>query len=265
MTRPLRYDDAFVNILKDKMHEKFLGLIRLKVQSTTFCQKFNLQKGLLICSLVDIIYGIIFLYLFISKMEEYQGNTTFLIENGMAILCIFFGLIGLDTALNLKKIHSSVYKSWRIFFTIYYILFEIANSFNSACFFIKTCSFFSKFVLFLIYSVINVYITKISWSFYIRLEQSHEILIIHGKYLEKMINEELLKYDATRKYNPPSLINNLTTNSTEGNYDSNNFKPGEVINSKQQQFQLYKNEKQITTGGNIRESLNNNVTDNKYK
>lgn len=265
MTRPLRYDDAFVNILKDKMHEKFLGLIRLKVQSTTFCQKFNLQKGLLICSLIDIIYGTIFLYLFISKMKEFQGDTTFMIENTMAILCLFFGLIGLDTALNLKKIHSSVYKNWRIIFTLYYILFEIANSFNSACLFINNCSFFSKLVLFIIYAIINLYSSKISWSFYTRLEQSHEILIIHGKYLEKMINEELLKYDATRKYQPPSLINNLTTNATPGNNDSKIHKPGDGVNNKQKQFQLYKNEKQITIGGNVRESLKNNVNENIYK
>ena len=31
MTRPLRYDDAFINILKEKMHDKFLNIFTLKV------------------------------------------------------------------------------------------------------------------------------------------------------------------------------------------------------------------------------------------
>ena len=59
-------------------------------------------------------------------------------------------------------------------------------------------------MLFLIaYLLINIYLTKIAWSFFIRLNKGHEILIIHGKYLEKMINDESYKISDVKNYVPP--------------------------------------------------------------
>lgn len=252
MTRPLRYDDAFVNILKDKMHDKFLGVINLKVQSTSFCQKFNLQKGLLLTALFDITYGIIFTTFFCKNMHTYRGNTHFLLQGALSVLSIFFGLIGLDCALNLKKSHSAVYKNWRISMTFLFIFIEIANSFKNICFYTSECTSIIRGIYFVLFVIISSYITKISWSFNIRLEQSHELLIIHGKYLEKMLNEEIVKYDASKKYHPPTNMkaaaspkrifkaSEETENRqfSEGGRFSNQLDKGDG-------FVLFKNEKEV--------------------
>ena len=54
MTRPLKYDDQFKSIINEKINDKFLYLFNIKVQSTAFCKMLNLQKSLLISSLIDI-------------------------------------------------------------------------------------------------------------------------------------------------------------------------------------------------------------------
>lgn len=262
MTRPLIYDDIFISILKDKMHDKFLGIFTIKVQSTTFFQKLNLQKGLMVSSLCDIIYGILSFNLFFNFYQFNKNNLSFLIENAMGVLCLFFGLIGLDASLNLKKINSLVYKNWRIGFTILYFFMEIANNFNYLCFFYndkKECgSLFSKFVFFLFIFLFSMYLSKISWSFYIRLDQSHDLLIIHGKYLEKMLNEDNSKYEVAKKYTPPgneipSLLPKEQIVNTAG-------QPTEF--NKTQEFKLFNNEKQILSAGDIRSSLSKDLKDN---
>jgi hypothetical protein len=221
MTRPLRYDDAFINILKEKMHDKFLGIFTLKVQSTAFCQKLNLQKGQLISSLFDITFGVIITVLLFNNYEDKIKNLIFMLETSLCILSIFFGLVGLDAALNLKKANSYIYKNWRIMFTFLYIVLEISNNFMFICFYFKdekngllfnynkpiSCSMWERVLFFAVLVIWSCYITKISWSFYIRLEQSHDLLIIHGKYLEKMLSEENNKFivnEQNRKYGYPS-------------------------------------------------------------
>lgn len=309
MTRPLRYDDAFTNILKEKMFDKILGLFTIKVQSTTFFQKYNLQKGLLIASLYDLVFGIIITILLFNNYHHNEGNTTFLLESSLGVLSIFFGLIGLDSALNLKKVNAVVYKNWRIAFTFLYIVIEIGNHFRFICFYSEsyhlnmTCSGFERGLFFLILVIWNCYITKIAWSFFIRLDQSHDLLIIHGKYLEKMLSEENFKTDISKKYTPPSenkiILDNYNNNSNVSNsnidinkkgsaggiYSNNNSgaynksntnykidlkndndtsnkgsKNGDLGVNKD--FRLFTKESQITSGGNIRDSLNNDLKNN---
>lgn len=302
MTRPLRYDDAFVNILKEKMFEKFLGLFTVKVQSTTFFQMYNLQKGLLISSLYDIIYGIIITILLFTNYNNNKTNTTFLMESSLGVLSIFFGLIGLDSALNLKKVNSYVYKNWRIINTMLFILLEIGNHFRFICFYSESyhidmsCSTFERGLFFLLIVIWNGYITKIAWSFFIRLDQSHDLLIIHGKYLEKMLSEENFKFDANKKYVPPyegadtKLLvhkagsdanmndnksddgmkrnnelgkNKINIDTGSSNNTKSNPKPdNKSFGGKTNDFRLFKNESQITTGGNIRDSLKKDIKEN---
>lgn len=279
MTRPLIYDDMFINILKDKMQEKFLGLFKVKVQSTSFCKRLNLQKGLLICSILDIIYGIIIFSLFFSYFEYNKNNLTFLIESSLGILCLFFGIIGLDAALNLKKINSLIYKNWRITFSILYSLIEISNNFNYICL-LNTdisinddsnlnrvnpkCSGPIKLLYYLIIVLISGYITKISWSFYIRLEQSHDLLVIHGYYLEKMLHDDKAKTDKAQKYVAPSVdLNKKETVASAGIGLNKEGKEGKEFNSSSKEFTLFKNEKQLTNTGNLRDSLKRDVKENK--
>jgi hypothetical protein len=222
-------------------------------------------------------------------------------ESSLGVLSIFFGLIGLDSALNLKKINSYVYKNWRIINTILFILLEIGNHFRFICFYSEnyhlnmTCGAFERGLFFLLIIIWNVYISKIAWSFFIRLDQSHDLLIIHGKYLEKMLSEENFKFDANKKYVPPYegtdtklLINkpgsdtNINDDKSDDGYKRNNELGKNKINidtgssnnprsnnkdtkyfgGKTNDFRLFKNESQITTGGNIRDSLKKDVKEN---
>lgn len=203
MTRPLRYDDAFNNILKEKMHEKFLNMLNLKVQSTTFCQKLNLQKGLFISALWEIIYGCVIFVYFLNHYHRHIRNSIFIAENILCIISLFFGILGTDAAINLKKLNSRIYKNWRILFTFLYFVIEIGNHFTFPCNFDRDCTTIEKTLFFILFILWNCYITKISWSFSVRLEQSHELLIIHGRYLEKMLGEESYKLHDNKKYTPP--------------------------------------------------------------
>jgi len=64
MTRPLKYDDSFINILTHKIHDKFLYCIPLKVQSTAFFRKYSLLQALLLIGIFDLIVGLVYMYLF---------------------------------------------------------------------------------------------------------------------------------------------------------------------------------------------------------
>jgi hypothetical protein len=222
--RPLRYDDAFKNILNEKIHEKFLFLFNVKVQSTGFCQKLNLQRSLLISSLFDIIFGIIIVILFFNTIETSQENFLYFIETFVLITGICFGFVGFDSATNLRKGNMAIYKNWRIFISFFFLFSELINSFAVFCKFTSSggghnCGNFGNAFLVIIFFAMNLYFTKIAWSFFIRLDKGHEILIIHGKHLEKIMNDETYKITDIKKYVPPeqSMSSKTTTpqNDTE--------------------------------------------------
>ena len=54
-------------------------------------------------------------------------------------------------------------------------------------------------------TIIHLYLSKIAWSFNTRLLLNQELLIIHGKYLEQMLNNENHKYTGTKKYIHPPM------------------------------------------------------------
>jgi hypothetical protein len=70
MTRPLRYDDSFTSIINEKVHENFLLLFNIKVQSTAFQQKLNLQRSLIIVSLFDLFVGLVISLLFFLSIDQ---------------------------------------------------------------------------------------------------------------------------------------------------------------------------------------------------
>jgi hypothetical protein len=203
MARPLRYEDSFMNIINEKIHDKFLKLFTIKVQSTAFCQKLNLQRSLMIASLFDITLGFIISISFFHSIQVSYDSFLYFIENFILMIGICFGLVGLDTALNLKKSNSMLYKRWRIFITFAFPFLELINNFNFFCNYKESCNKFTSFLFVIVLFAINMYLTRIAWSFYIRLLRSHELLIIHGKYLERMIDEESYKIRDVKKYVPP--------------------------------------------------------------
>lgn len=66
MARPLKYDDQFISILSDKLYERFF-FFAVKVQSTSFCQKLNLQQALFLSGIVDFFMGFI-VFCYFSKL-----------------------------------------------------------------------------------------------------------------------------------------------------------------------------------------------------
>jgi len=178
-----------MSIVSEKLHDKFLNIFTIKVQSTAFCQKVNLKQSLFIISLIDFFIGLIIFLLFFRILDlNPDEGVIYIIENLMLILGMVFGLVGMDASTNLKKKNASIYKLWRILITFLIPIFEL-----------RYLGF--TIVLF----PINIYFTKISWSFCVRLDRGHELLIIHGKYLEKMMNDEQIKMTDLRNYIPPDL------------------------------------------------------------
>jgi hypothetical protein len=192
-----------MNIINEKIHDKFLNLFTIKVQSTAFCQKLNLQRSLMITSIWDITLGIIIIFLFFDSVVASEENFLFFVENFILIIGICFGFVGIDSATNLRKVNTKVYKNWRVFITFFFPFLELINNFSFLCFYSESCSKLSSVLFNIILFLINLYFTKIAWSFYIRLDKNHELLIIHGKYLEKMINDESYKLSDVKKYVPP--------------------------------------------------------------
>lgn len=220
MTRPLRYDDQFVNIINEKIHEKFLHIFNIKVQSTAFSQKLNLQKSLLIVSLFDLVIGIVFIIALFESVKEMQEDLIFFLENFILMIGTFFGMLGIDSSTNLRKTNTRVYKNWRIFVTFAFPFLELINNFSFLCHYFSNCYKLQNFIIITILFLINIYFSKIAWSFYIRLSKGHELLIIHGKYLEKMMNDESYKLNDIKRYVPPQQLtgNKLisSTNTTLG-------------------------------------------------
>lgn len=199
MTRPLKYDDSFTSILNQKLHDKFLNFLDIKVQSTAFYKKLNLQFSIVICSLWDIIFGFT---IFLHSFNNNYLNVLHFIENFLFMIGTFFGILGLDAASNLRKLNAQIYKKWRIFITFIIPILEIFNNFSFICNYSDDCSGFIIFFLLVILFFVNIYLTKIAWSFSIRLEKGHELLVIHGKYLEKMLLDESYKLNDVKKYVP---------------------------------------------------------------
>jgi len=199
MTRPLKYDDSFTSILSQKLHDKFLNFLDIKVQSTAFFQRLNLQFSLVITSLWDVIFGIA---IFLHSFNQSYINLLHFIENFLFMIGTFFGILGLDAASSLRKLNSQIYKKWRIFITFIFPILEIVNNFSFICNFSEDCSGFKIFFVLVLIFAVNIYWTKIAWSFSIRLEKGHELLVIHGKYLEKMLQDESYKLNDVKKYVP---------------------------------------------------------------
>lgn len=188
MTRPLKYDDQFKSIINEKINDKFLYLFNIKVQSTAFCKMLNLQKSLLISSLIDIFFGILSLFLFLHSIGKHKQDYSYIIEIFIQILGIVFGFLGIDCSTSLKKQNMKIYKIYRVIVTFSFVIFEILWNFPIIS---ELCSnSFCKIILLVIITCINLYLTRLAWSFYIRLIKGHELLIIHGKYLENMMIEE---------------------------------------------------------------------------
>jgi len=207
MTRPLRYDDSFMSIVSEKLHDKFLNVFTIKVQSTAFCQKVNLKQSLFIISLIDFFIGLLVFLLFFKILDLNTSEGVFyIIENLILILGMVFGLVGMDASTNLKKKNASIYKLWRILITFLIPIFELINSLDKLCYYSANCTSWRYLGFTIIIFPINIYFTKIAWSFCVRLDRSHELLIIHGKYLEKMMNDEQIKMtDMKNYYNPPEI------------------------------------------------------------
>lgn len=220
MTRPLRYDDSFTSIINDKIHDKFLNCFNIKVQSTAFCQNLNLQRSLMVSSIYDISFGLIILLYYVENLAQFHNSHIIFLENFMLITGIAFGFVGLDSAANLRKVNTKVYKWWRIYITFIIPLIEIFNNFSFFCTMSGNCNKLFNFIITIIVFIINIYLTRIAWSFSIRLNKNHELLIIHGKYLEKMMNEESYKINDLRKYVPPEIINNNKSILPQMKYDN---------------------------------------------
>ena len=220
MTRPLRYDDSFTSIINEKIHDKFLYCLNIKVQSTAFCQKLNLQRSLMVSSLYDIAFGVIILLYYMRNIAQFSDSHIIFLENFMLISGIAFGFVGLDSAANLRKINTRIYKIWRIFITFLIPLIEIFNNLSFFCSMSGKCNKLFNLLFTIVIFLINIYLTRIAWSFSIRLNKNHELLIIHGKYLEKMMNEESYKINALRKYVPPEISSTNKQILPEMSYDN---------------------------------------------
>lgn len=205
MTRPLRYDDSFINILKEKLHSKFLNIFTLKVQSTAFFQKFSLLQALLIVGLTDLVFGIVYTFIFFLIVHKDPGVVV-MFQVLLVMIGFFFGLIGINASSSMTKKICHIYKNWRIFITFAYPLLEIINQFYIYCYFFENCSKILSFLLLVLVFIYNLYLTFISWSFYVRLDKAHELLIIHGKYLDKMMENDNYKIMLSNKYMPPDVL-----------------------------------------------------------
>lgn len=214
MSRPLKFDDQFKSIIKEKIHDKFLYCINLKVQSTAFYKTLNLQYSLIISSLYDILIGILSIVLFCYTLKLAQDDFSYFVEVFILMMGILFGILGVNTATNLNKKYSKIYLIWKTIITFTLLFFEIL--YNFPVFNQLVSIWFIQLLLLCLFTSINFYLMKIAWSFYVRLIRGHELLIIHGKYLENMmLEEERSKFqpkhtsaddETIGKYVPPQVI-----------------------------------------------------------
>ena len=213
MSRPLIYDDQFKSLVKSEMKQKFLFCIPMKVQSSAFYKSLSLQSSLRICSVYDILCGFFILYC---------GNNSFY-ETLFICLFFFFGIMSINNSVNLSKRFSKYYYYWRIAITIIIPLREFAQYTHKNICYYSVCSNFIHYAgLSIGILMINLYCTKISWSFNTRLQRGQELLVIHGKYLEQMISNENQKIIDTQ---------NLILQSRYSEIELSNSKPSNIIPS----------------------------------
>ena len=189
MSRPLMYDDQFKLLLKSDTKEKFFFCFPMKVQRSAFYKSLSLQNSIRICSIYDLLCAF-FIY--------YCGSSS-LFEIILIIFFILFGVISIHDSINLNKLYAKYYYHWRVFITIIIPIREFL-SYNSKkiCYYSQCMTFFYYAGLSLGVLIINIYAAKISWSFNIRLIKGEELLVIHGKILENMVNNENQKIIETQ-------------------------------------------------------------------
>ena len=181
MSRPLIYDDQFKSLLKSDIKEKFFFCIPMKVQSSAFYKSLSLQNSLRICSIYDFICGFFVFFC---------GTNSFW-EIVFIVLFFAFGVFSFHNSINVSKSYSKYYYFWRVFITLFIPIIEFIHYRNE-----KKC-YYSRCPTFLYYSglsfgifIINIYATKIAWSFNMRLQKGQNLLVIHGKYLDTMMTNE---------------------------------------------------------------------------
>ena len=181
MSRPLIHDDQFKVLLKSEMKEKFFFCVPLKVQSSAFYKSLSLQNSLRICSLYD----------FLCAFFIFFCGSSSLFEITFIIFFILFGILSINDSINLSKTYSKYYYHWRVFITFVIPIREYL-SYNSKkiCYYSKCLTFFYYAGLSFGILIINIYAAKIAWSFNVRLQKGQELLVIHGKYLDKMMSNE---------------------------------------------------------------------------
>lgn len=224
MSRPLIYDDQFTSLIHSNIKQKFLFCFSIKVQSTAFYQMCSLQNAIRVCSIYDLLFGITMLYCSFHQMS--------FIELILIILSFFFFFISINMSNNLNKKYSAYYYKWRItiVFLVPILEFFDFNS-NGVCYYSSMCSKGMFYIGITIgITIVHLYLAKIAWSFTTRLMLNQELLIIHGKYLEKMLNNENHKFTDAKKYIPPEMQRNEIEMLNFGNnngtvVDKDAFKP----------------------------------------
>lgn len=201
MSRPLIYDDQFTSLIHSNIKQKFLFCFSIKVQSTAFYQSLSLQNSIRICSLYDLLFGLAILYCTNLSCSP--------IELILTVLSFVFCFISFNMSNNLNKKSAKYYYQWRLILTFFVPIVEFFQYHsNNYCYYTSLCNrfFFYLGISFGI-TIVHLYLTKIAWSFSMRLQLGQELLVIHGKYLEKMLNNENHKLNGTNKYIPPKLNN----------------------------------------------------------
>ena len=198
MSRPLIYDDQFTSLVHSNVKQKIFFCFPIKVQSTAFYQSMSLQNAIRICSIYDFIFGFFILYCAYPNFS--------ILEFILLFLSIAFGVISMGMSNNFNKRYSKYYYYWRVIITFIIPIIEFFE-YNSKkiCYYSNCNQFTYYFGLSLGLTIIHIYLTKIAWSFSTRLLLGQELLIIHGKYLELMLNKE------------NSLINNMSNNQNNQN------------------------------------------------
>jgi hypothetical protein len=197
MTRPLIYDEQFKSLIHSQIKEKFLFCFSVKVQSTAFYQNLSLQNAIRICSIYDFIIFIIIFY------NSY--NSINLINIIFMVCTCLFGIISMGLSNNLNKKYSQYYYYYRIIFLFMLPITEFYDYKNNhSCYYYDACNTFSFYLGYSLgIALINIYFAKIAWSFNIRLLLGHELLIIHGKYLEKILTNEKTEIITNQDYTTP--------------------------------------------------------------
>ena len=129
--------------------------------------------------------------------------------------------MSINNSVNLSKRFSKYYYYWRLIITIIIPLREFSHYKNERICYYSVCTSFIYYIgLSIGISIINLYCSKIAWSFNTRLQRGQELLVIHGKYLEKMISNENQKIIDTQ---------NLILQSKYSEIEMSNSKPSNII------------------------------------